>query len=137
MPVNDRFVLAATALPNLRSFNAVHADADLVRAVVQGRPVEIVSVPLFSDRSVPTLDALLSSAVPIRRLSVISFDPAAPTFLFESVSKRFTDLQALHLVMLMAEYTQVRQILSSCPQKNLQRSFAGAIRTIRTISVQL
>ncbi|KAF5319414.1 hypothetical protein D9619_008634 [Psilocybe cf. subviscida] len=102
----DRFALASTALPNLRSFNAVHADADLVRAVVQGRPVEIVSVPLFPDRSVPTLDALLLSTVPLRRLSVISFDPAAPTFLFESVAKRFTELSALHLVMLMAEYTQ-------------------------------
>lgn len=103
----DVFRLAPGSLPNLRSFNAVHADADLVRAVVEGRPVEIVSIPLFPERSITTLDALCASSTPLRRLSVISFDPTAPGFLFEALARRFVDLEALHLVLLMAEYDQV------------------------------
>lgn len=37
------------------------------------------------------------------RLSVMSFDPAAPTFLFKELASRFSQLQALHVVVLMAE----------------------------------
>ncbi|KAF8197022.1 hypothetical protein BJ912DRAFT_954544 [Pholiota molesta] len=102
----DVFRLAPGSLPNLRAFNAVHADADLVRAVVQDRPVEVVSIPLFPERSIATLDALCASSAPLRRLSVISFDPTAPGFLFEALARRFVDLEALHLVLLMAEYDQ-------------------------------
>jgi len=69
--------------------------------------VECVSVPLFPDMSIASLDALCTSTTPLRRLSVISFDPSAPDFLFEALAKRFDQLEALHLVMLMAEYNQV------------------------------
>ncbi|KAF8966053.1 hypothetical protein BDZ97DRAFT_1917758 [Flammula alnicola] len=106
LPASEMFVLAPGALPNLHCFNAVHADATLVRAVVEGRPVEVVSIPLFPDMSIPSLDALCLSSTPLKRLSVISFDPSAPDFLFEALARRFTELEALHLVMLMAEYNQ-------------------------------
>jgi len=38
---------------------------------------------------------------------VISFDPQAPLFLFEEVAKRFRKLEALHLVVLMGDFTNV------------------------------
>jgi len=43
---------------------------------------------------------------PLKRLSIISFDPNAPGFLFEQLASRFSGLEALHLVMLMADYNQ-------------------------------
>lgn len=107
LPPAMRFTLSPEALPRLKYFNAVHADAYVIQAVVQGRPVECVSIPLFPDMSIASLDALCTSTTPLRRLSVISFDPSAPDFLFEALAKRFDQLEALHLVMLMAEYNQV------------------------------
>lgn len=111
IPADEVFVLSASALPQLHVFNAVHADASLIRAVVKGRPVSVVSVPLFPEMSVASLDALCASSVPLKRLSVISFDPTAPGFMFEALARRFVDLEALHLVMLMAEYNQVCDLL--------------------------
>ncbi|KAH9483751.1 hypothetical protein JR316_0003227 [Psilocybe cubensis] len=105
VPNADAFILSPEALPRLRSFNAVHADACIVQAVVQGRPVQVVSIPLFSEMSVAALDALKMSTASLKRLSVISFDPTAPSFLFEALAQRFEELEALHLVMLMAEYS--------------------------------
>jgi len=107
LPPAMRFTLSPEALPRLKYFNAVHADAYVIQAVVKGRPVECVSIPLFPDMSLASLDALCTSTTPLRRLSVISFDPSAPDFLFEALAKRFDQLEALHLVMLMAEYNQV------------------------------
>ena len=43
---------------------------------------------------------------------MISFDPQAPGFLFEEVAKRFRKLEALHLVVLMADFTNVCAFLS-------------------------
>lgn len=106
-PAADAFILPPEALPRLRSFNAVHADACIVQAVVQGRPVQVVSIPLFAEMSIAALDALKLSTASLKRLSVISFDPTAPSFLFEALAKRFDELEALHLVMLMAEYSNV------------------------------
>ncbi|KDR72978.1 hypothetical protein GALMADRAFT_252348 [Galerina marginata CBS 339.88] len=105
VPSSDMFILAPEALPVLKSFNAVHADACIVQAVVQDRPVEIVSIPLFPEMSIAALDAILMSSAPLKRLSIISFDPAPPALLFEALAKRFDQLEALHLVMLMAEYS--------------------------------
>jgi len=102
-PLEDSFILSAKALPRLRAFNAIHADGALVKAVVQGRPIEVVSIPLFSELGLGSLDSLRTSSKPLRRLSLISFDPAAPSFLFEAIAKRFDELEALHVVMLMAE----------------------------------
>ncbi|PPQ75948.1 hypothetical protein CVT26_005851 [Gymnopilus dilepis] len=104
VPDFDTFILSPDALPRLKAFNAVHSDACVVQAVVQGRPVESVSIPLYPEMSVAALDALQMSSTPLKKLSVISFDPAAPSFLIEALAKRFEQLEALHLVMLMAEY---------------------------------
>ncbi|KXN92811.1 hypothetical protein AN958_05591 [Leucoagaricus sp. SymC.cos] len=52
-----------------------------------------------------TLSALSLTSKPLTRLSVMSFDPNAPHFIFSELSTRFPDLEALHIVVLMAEVT--------------------------------
>jgi len=42
----------------------------------------------------------------MRRLSLISFDPDAPKFLFQVLSDGFVHLEALHVVFLMTDYTK-------------------------------
>jgi hypothetical protein len=101
------FSLSPSALSRLKSFSAIHAGPAIIHAVMQGRSVEIASIPLFPERGAPTLNALGSGKTPLRRLSVISFHPDAPEFLFEELARRFRDLEALHLVLLMADYSNV------------------------------
>ncbi|KAF8151725.1 hypothetical protein B0H34DRAFT_664486 [Crassisporium funariophilum] len=106
VPDDEDFKLQPTSLPKLVTFNAIHAGAPVIRAIVEGRPLEVVSIPLFPSLSLESLDALKTASVPLKRLSVISFDPDAPQFLFQVLSTGFADLEALHLVMLMADYTE-------------------------------
>ena len=101
------FSLLPSSLPNLTTFNAVHAGAPIVRAIMTGRPVRVVSIPLFPNCVEESFSALQAGCGELRRLSVISFDPQAPGFLFEEVAKRFKKLEALHLVVLMADFTNV------------------------------
>jgi len=99
------FSLSPSALSRLKSFNAVHAGPAIVHTIMRGRFVEVASVPLFPDCSMPTLNALGSGNASLRRLIVISFDPEAPAFLFKELARRFKDLEALHLVLLMSEHS--------------------------------
>jgi hypothetical protein len=103
------FKLKPTSLPNLTHFNAIHAGSSVIQAVVENRPVEAVSIPLFPLYSMDSLLALKYSSVPMKRLSLISFDPDAPKFLFQVLSDGFVHLEALHVVFLMADYTKVCQ----------------------------
>ena len=105
----ERFKLRPTSLPNLTHFNAIHAGPSVIQAVVQDRPVEVVSIPLFPSFSLESLSALKYSSVPMKRLSLISFDPEAPKFLFQVLSDKFAHLEALHVVFLMTDYTKVCQ----------------------------
>ena len=106
------FKLKPTSLPNLTHFNVIHAGSSVIQAVVEDRPVEVVSIPLFPLFSMDSLSALKYSSVPMRRLSLISFDPDAPKFLFQVLSDGFVHLEALHVVFLMADYTKVCQMLT-------------------------
>ena len=104
------FKLKPTSLPNLTHFNAIHAGSSVIQAVVEDRPVEVVSIPLFPLFSMDSLSALKYSSVPMRRLSLISFDPDAPKFLFQVLSDGFVHLEALHVVFLMTGYSKVCQM---------------------------
>jgi hypothetical protein len=64
-----------------------------------------MSIPLFPPHTLETLSALSMSSKPLTRLSVMSFDPTAPQFLFSELARKFTELEALHIVMLLAEVT--------------------------------
>ncbi|TFK21712.1 hypothetical protein FA15DRAFT_69592 [Coprinopsis marcescibilis] len=110
----DDFVLQPASLPKLTSFNAIHAGPPVVATVARGRPLTIASVPLFSSSALASLDALNGSSAQLKRLSVISFDPEAPAFIFEEVAKRFPSLEALHIVVLLAEFTP-GLLLAACP----------------------
>ena len=101
------FKLKPTSLPNLTHFNAIHAGSSVIQAVIEHRPVEVVSIPLFPLFSMDSLSALKYSSVPMKRLSLISFDPDAPKFLFQVLSDGFVHLEALHVVFLMTDYTKV------------------------------
>lgn len=102
-----KFSLLPASLPKLTHFRAIHAGPSIVAAVISGRPLEVVSIPLFQSLSSAALDALELSSRPIRRLSLMSFDPDAPDFLLPQVAKRLPDLEALHVVLLLTEYTTV------------------------------
>ena len=107
------FKLKPTSLPNLTHFNAIHAGSSVIQAVVEHRPVEVVSIPLFPLFSMDSLSSLKHSSVPLKRLSLISFDPDAPKFLFQVLSDGFVHLEALHVVFLMTDYTKVCQWLTT------------------------
>lgn len=142
-----QFKLKPTSLPKLAHFNAIHAGAPVIDAVVNGRPVEMVSIPLFPSFSMASLLALKSSSVPMRRLSLISFDPEAPNFLFQVLSDEFAQLEALHVVFLMTDYTQVCQrqtisftlflICSSCifPKQELLEQSGSLLRHFKSLKV--
>ncbi|KAK2462180.1 hypothetical protein APHAL10511_005812 [Amanita phalloides] len=102
-PLSTDFELKPGALPSLALFNAVHAGPPVIRTVAGGRPVRAVSVPLFRRCTTETLDALTLTSGTIRRMSLISFDPDAPAFLFAQLVERFPRLEALHVVLLMTE----------------------------------
>lgn len=109
------FVLQPTALPHLTQFNAIHAGPLVIETVAKGRPITVASVPLFSNSAMESLNALSGGSAALKRLSVISFDPTAPSFIFEEVARRFPKLEALHVVVLLAEFTTVRPPLAlSC-----------------------
>lgn len=101
----SQFTLLPTSLPKLSHFNAIHAGPTIIRDVITSRPVTHMSIPLFPPHTMDTLSALSMASKPLARLSVMSFDPTAPHFLFHELSSRFSDLEALHIVVLMAEVT--------------------------------
>ena len=107
-PLSTDFELKQDSLPSLTLFNAVHAGPPIIRTVAHGRGVRTASVPLFPRCATGTLDALTLTSGSIRRLSLISFDPAAPSFLFGQLADRFPRLEALHVVLLLTQCNSVR-----------------------------
>ena len=105
------FSLDATILPNLSHFRTIYDRPSVIAAVVQGRPVQMASIPLFASLTTDALQALRKSATPIKRLSVMSFDPFADELLLTAIVNEFPDLEALHVVVLLTEYSNVGHIL--------------------------
>ncbi|KAF9039118.1 hypothetical protein BJ165DRAFT_364654 [Panaeolus papilionaceus] len=52
------FYLPRKALKNLKVFNAIHSRPGIIREVLRGRDVKVVSVPVFSGLGMQTLDAV-------------------------------------------------------------------------------
>jgi hypothetical protein len=105
-PVSPHFPLSASALPNLRAVRSIHGGPSVVAAVMKGRAVTEVSVPIYSGSALQTLDALELGAATIRRLNIISFDSQAPEYILPEVARRFKDMEALHLVLLLTQCTE-------------------------------
>jgi hypothetical protein len=101
------FSLAPSALPNLVHFRTVHGRPSVISAVVAGRPVEMASIPLFPSLATDALQALGLSTRPMKRLSVMSFDPAADVLLLAAIANVFPELEALHVVVLLTELSNV------------------------------
>ncbi|KAI0942343.1 hypothetical protein AcW1_002999 [Taiwanofungus camphoratus] len=110
---NSPFILTPSALPELTSFRAVHAGAPVLSQVLRGRPVEGVSLSLFSEDGLAPLDTLTLSSRPIKRLTVMSLDHTSPCALLDEVAMRTPGLEALHIVILVAQFDRVRQFSSN------------------------
>ncbi|GLB42750.1 hypothetical protein LshimejAT787_1201990 [Lyophyllum shimeji] len=101
----NTFTLSPGALPKLSSLRTVHGGPAIIASVVNGRPVQMASIALFPTSSSESLKALSLSASPMRRLSIMSFDPAVQDYLLSEIATRFPQLEALHIVILLSEYT--------------------------------
>ncbi|EGN97428.1 hypothetical protein SERLA73DRAFT_169762 [Serpula lacrymans var. lacrymans S7.3] len=99
------FTLPTSALPKLKSFRAVHSGPCLLTEIIRGRPIEGVSLSLYGGDTFQSLDTLLLSTSTIRRLTIMSFDTDKPNILLPEVAARLPELEALHIVVLMAQYT--------------------------------
>lgn len=110
-PDEGTFTLLPESLAKLEQFNVVHVEPSIIATVISGRPVEIVSIPLFPSSAFDSFNALLLSSRPLKRISLISFDSFSPSFLFSEIASRFPNLEALHVVVIMAEYTKVNSNL--------------------------
>ncbi|OCH85076.1 hypothetical protein OBBRIDRAFT_740502 [Obba rivulosa] len=101
----SRFAISPFALPALDTFRAVHAGAPILAQIIAGRPVEAVSLSLFSEDGYAPLDALRLSSRPIKRLTIMSLDLSPADQLLAEVSSRLPQLEALHIVILTLTYT--------------------------------
>ena len=107
-PAKQPFVISTTAMPRLRSFRAVHAGPSLISTIVRGRPVEVVSISMFTEDGADPLQALVLSSTPVKRLTIMSIDQTlAPHVLLPEVARRLPLLEALHVVVLMAMFDTV------------------------------
>ncbi|KAJ3730566.1 hypothetical protein EV361DRAFT_794719 [Lentinula raphanica] len=100
------FALSPEALPRLTRLRAIHAGPDIISSILKGRPVTQVSMPLYADCVCRSLDVLNMSSEPIERLNIISFDPNAPVYLLDEIADRLPYLEALHIVILLAQCSE-------------------------------
>lgn len=102
------FTLPPSALPRLRHFRTVLASPGVTASFMRGRPIESVSMSLYPGNAASSLDALLLATRPLRRLTVMSFDPGSPAALIADIAARLPALEALHAVVLMRHSTHAR-----------------------------
>ncbi|KAJ4490708.1 hypothetical protein J3R30DRAFT_3277255 [Lentinula aciculospora] len=100
------FTLSPDALPCLTRLRAIHAGPDIIASILKGRPVNQISMPLYADCVCRSLNVLNLSSKPIERLNIISFDPNAPVYLLDEIADRLPDLEALHIVILLAQCSE-------------------------------
>jgi len=146
---SDPFTIPPSALPHLESFRSVHVDPDtlgevsalflppIMRApsrpqqstgltaappqVIATRPVQGISLSLFSEHGYRALEVLARTSTPVRRLTILIVDASAPSELFPQLAARLPHLEALHIVALVQQYN-LDTLLASAP---LLEAFAG------------
>jgi len=76
--------------------------------VVATRPVQGISLSLFSEHGYRALEVLARTSTPVRRLTILIVDASAPNELFPQLAARLPHLEALHIVALVQHYNLVR-----------------------------
>ncbi|KAF9221108.1 hypothetical protein BS17DRAFT_785922 [Gyrodon lividus] len=93
------------ALPRLAHFRTVLSSPCVTADFVRDRPIESVSMSLCPRDAGISLDAILLSSRPVKRLTVMSFDVEQPAALVNEIATRLPGLEALHAVVLMTHYS--------------------------------
>jgi len=123
---SDPFTIPRSALPHLESFRSVHVDPDTLgevgglslvsplrltpaAQVIATRPVQGISLSLFSEHGYRALEVLARTSTPVRRLTILIVDASAPSELFPQLAARLPHLEALHIVALVQQYNLVRR----------------------------
>ena len=76
--------------------------------VIATRPVQGISLSLFSEHGYRALEVLARTSMPVRRLTILIVDASAPNELFPQLAARLPHLEALHIVALVQHYDLVR-----------------------------
>jgi hypothetical protein len=79
-----------------------------VAQVIATRPVQGISLSLFSEHGYRALEVLARTSTPVRRLTILIVDASAPSELFPQLAARLPHLEALHIVALVQQYNLVR-----------------------------
>ena len=80
--------------------------------MIATRPVEGISLTLFSEHGYRALEVLAQTSTPVRRLTILIVDASAPNELFPQLAAHLPHLEALHIVALVQQYNLVRVLLS-------------------------
>ncbi|KAF8836839.1 hypothetical protein BDN67DRAFT_260778 [Paxillus ammoniavirescens] len=99
------FPLSSHALPRLAHFRTVLSSPRITADFVRDRPIESVSMSLYPGDVATSLDALLLSSKPVKRLTVMSFDVGEPAKLLSEIAVRVPGLEALHAVVLITQHS--------------------------------
>lgn len=137
------FTLQPSALPHLETFRSVHVDPDTLREVspsplslllgyaymeppqvIATRPVQGISLSLFSEHGYRALEVLARTSTPVRRLTILIVDASAPNELFPQLAVRLPHLEALHIVALVQHYNLVCPLTPSLPFLSVLRAYA-------------
>ena len=78
--------------------------------VIATRPVQGISLSLFSEHGYRALEVLARTSMPVRRLTILIVDASAPNELFPQLAARLPHLEALHIVALVQNYDLVRTL---------------------------
>jgi hypothetical protein len=76
--------------------------------VIAARPVEGISLSLFSEHGYRALEVLARTSTPVRRLTIFIVNASAPHELFPQLAALLPHLEALHIVALVHKYNLVR-----------------------------
>ena len=81
--------------------------------MIATRPVEGISLSLFSEHGYRALEVLARTSTPVRRLTILIVDASAPNGLFPQLATHLPHLEALHIIALVQQYNLVCSLLSS------------------------